>query len=607
MQISRILDEDRRRRAARPDTPFDPVRGDSSAPDRVQVPTPMPDLATAWVPRSMTDDPAYHLVTNNPGAWERLRLRHDFAYWCVRCALIKPKLGFGLHPFVLNAPQRRLVAVLEADRLAGRPMRVILLKARQWGGTTLIQHYMAWIQLVHRTNWNSLIFSNLKDTSCTVRAMYEQLLANYPDDLLPDGCTGRLVPFHGAANTRMVPGRRCTVGAGSVYSHDFGRGSDIAMAHLTEVAFWKETLHYSPEALLATVCGTIPLLPYTLVAIESTANGVGNFFHKEWLRCKEGRGDKRTVFVPWYEIEIYRLEPDDPEALAASLTDYERMLFFDLGLCLDQIYWYRRKLAEMPSQHRMMAEYPTTDDEAFTATSWGVFNRGAVERLRSDCLDGRTGEVTPKGLWADDPCGKTVVWQKPAPEGTYVASVDIGGRTESTDWSVIAVMRTDGPAPEVVAQWRGHADHDIVADTAASLAAYYNSALLAVESNSLESENSGFGQFVLERLVHSYPNLYYRAASDEPGTPASPRPGFHTNRSTKEKIITAMVRVVREGLYVERDAMACDEMLTYESRPDGRYGAKPGCHDDILMSRAIALYVSNFHFGKDCGEYDGNW
>ena len=61
-------------------------------------------------------------------------------------------------------------------------------------------------------------------------------------------------------------------------------------------------------------------MPETLIAIESTANGVGNYFHSEWLRCKEGRGDKHAVFVPWYEIDIYRLEPRKPAAFVASFT-----------------------------------------------------------------------------------------------------------------------------------------------------------------------------------------------------------------------------------------------------------------------------------------------
>lgn len=48
---------------------------------------------------------------------------------------------------------------------------------------------------------------------------------------------------------------------------------------------------------------------------------------------------------------------------------------------------------------------------------------------------------------------------------------------------------------------------------------------------------------------------------------------------------------MREGGYIEHDGDALDELLHYEALPDGSYAARRGCHDDMLMSRAIALWV----------------
>lgn len=75
----------------------------------------------------------------------------DFERWCRECVSVTDKLTGAVVPFVLNAPQRRLAAVMEEQRRAGKPVRVILLKARQWGGSTLVQVYMAWMQLVRHT------------------------------------------------------------------------------------------------------------------------------------------------------------------------------------------------------------------------------------------------------------------------------------------------------------------------------------------------------------------------------------------------------------------------------------------------------------------------
>ena len=59
-------------------------------------------------------------------------------------------------------------------------------------------------------------------------------------------------------------------------------------------------------------------------------------------------------------------------------------------------------------------------------------------------------------------------------------------------------------------------------------------------------------------------------------------------------IISTLVKVIREGLYVERDRTCLDEYLAYERRQNGSFGAIAGCHDDLLMTRAIGLHIC-FH------------
>lgn len=65
-------------------------------------------------------------------------------------------------PFKLNRAQRRVLNKLEKLRKAGKPIKFILLKARQWGGSTLVQIYMLWIMLVHRRNWNTVICGDVE-------------------------------------------------------------------------------------------------------------------------------------------------------------------------------------------------------------------------------------------------------------------------------------------------------------------------------------------------------------------------------------------------------------------------------------------------------------
>ena len=81
---------------------------------------------------------------------------------------------------------------------------MIMLKARQWGGSTLVQMYMAWIQMILAENWHSLICAHVKDTASTIRGIYSVMLESYPPELAGTGDDGRppvmkFAPFEGRA------------------------------------------------------------------------------------------------------------------------------------------------------------------------------------------------------------------------------------------------------------------------------------------------------------------------------------------------------------------------------------------------------------------------
>ena len=599
IDIPAFIAENERRKAARTDD-YDPVAGISCFGDRVEVDTPVRGLSRARVPRAMLDDPLY-AVASGEKQWRILRCRYDFEYWCVTCVKIKPKTGWRLTPLVLNRGQRKVLAVLEADRLAGRPIRIIVLKARQWGCSTLIQNYMAWIQMCLLPNWSSLICCHNKDSAVNIRRMYTELVRDYPADMWDGGDDGEtkllFKPVEGSSNVREIAGRGCRVAVTSSEAQDAIRGYDIAMAHLSETAFWRDTPSQSPNDLIRSVCGSVALIPYSLVAMESTANGMGNYFYEEWQRAKNGESDKRPVFVAWFEVETNTLPLSVPPAdFVASLSDRELNLW-RLGCTLEQINWYREKARADKDIQKLYAEYPSTDTEAFGATNAGVFDQADIDRLLKDCREPeRRCAVVGDALY-DRPGGELEIWEEPRPGAEYVVAVDVGGRTASADWSVIAVVRrcdAFSDRHEVVAQWRGHVDHDILVDIARVVAVRYNEALLVIESNSLESESGnggGSNGYVLQRLADSYHNLYRRSRSDDGSPVTSWRIGFHTNRATKAALINGLVRAVREHEYVENSAGACYELAVYRQDERGAFGARRGYHDDMLMTRALALQV----------------
>jgi len=595
------------RRMARLDVSYDPHSGLGGIGSRTYVAARGP-IPEAWLPDTMLDDPRYHAATDLL-SWQRLRCIHDFEYWAVTCVRIKDKMTGADIAFTLNRPQRRVASVLEEQRLAGRPIRLIMLKARQWGGSTLVQMYMAWIQSVHRRGWHSLICAHVKDTAAAIRGMYTKMLASYPAELWEGEEPPKFASFERSVNTRVIAGRDCRVTIGSSENQEAVRGADYSMAHLSEVAFWSDTVTRSPEGFIRAVCGSIMRMPYSLVVMESTANGVGNFFHSEWLRASSDEGsDKTPVFVPWYEIDIYSEPVDDPETLWNRMDAYERALW-DQGLTLEQINWYHNKRREYPSHATMMAEYPSTAVEAFANTGAAVFDPARVETLRAGCrrpvltgelrADAQRGDGALTGIvFSPDPKGGLQVWarpeRKPQVPDRYVVAVDVGGRSDSADWSVIAVFDTLPAVPEVVAQWRGHIDHDLLAWKSATIAAWYCNALLVVESNTLETSDAYgvHGTYILGQLNSVYPNMYRRIAPDSASGLPEARIGFHTNRATKAMAVNELIAAVRDGLYVERSPLACNEMVTYRHTPSGGFAAAPGHHDDVLMTRAIALTVA---------------
>lgn len=201
-------------------------------------------------------------------------------------------------------------------------------------------------------------------------------------------------------------------------------------------------MRQNPEGFIRAICGAVNTDELTLVVLESTANGVGNYFHREWQRAVAGESDKKPVFVPWYEIEHYRKEDIDAGQVVARMDDYERELWSRYGLTLEQIAWYQAKRREYTSRYQMMAEYPTTPREAFQRLDNGVFDPAAVERMREECREGEeceiasasgriTGEASLRQLELLGVAGKGLrVWSRPGRGKEYVVGVDIGGEAK---------------------------------------------------------------------------------------------------------------------------------------------------------------------------------
>lgn len=660
-EITNILKENERRNAVM-SARFNPITGEGSIGEREKVtiadyPTPIQYLPVEMlnVPlvRQLTDAGSIGAFIKSIGEEDseeqrervierfvRIRCRHDFPFWAALYVFIKRKGGGDDVRFRLNKPQRRLISTFESMRKADKPIRVILLKARQWGGSTATQIYMAWLQLVHKVGLNSLIVGHVKDASTEVKDMFDRMLQQYPASLLhrigeayTDDET-KLIYVGKTGNIQRIPQRNCKIKIGTAEKPQSARGGDYNLVHLTEVGLWKTTDGNTPEQIVRSACSGVLLEPYTMIVYESTANGTGNFFQREYDAAKAGKSQFTALFISWYEIEQYSAHISDLNAFATQLFNNRhsdnaqsnreesgRYLWWlwEQGATLEAIYWYIQERSKYNDHGDMASEYPSDDVEAFVHSGARVFDRYKIEALKPACRAPRyIGDVYAKGDTGEDALvdlkftedGQGLLWVWALPEkdddeivtDRYLTVVDIGGRSRKADWSVICVFdrlyMMDGDKPCVVAQWYGHIDIDLLAWKSAQVAAFYNDSLLVIESNTLETKDrdrqvdGDQSQFILNQIKNIYPNLYARKQSEEDIKEGKPRKyGFHTNVSTKPMIISTLVKVIRDGLYVERDVRCLEEYITYEKKRNGAYGAILGKHDDLLMTRAIGLHV----------------
>lgn len=660
--ISKILQENERRRAI-VFAQFNPITGEGSIGQRVAFTVSDYPIPTQYLPVEMMDEPFVKKLSKAGSVdafirdalmlpvtdeardkvveeFIRIRQKHDYPFWAAMFAYIKRKGGGTDVLFRLNRPQRKLIKRLEKMRKAGKPIRLILLKARQWGGSTAIQIYMAWLQLVHEVGLNSLIIAHQGTGSDEIKDMFDRMIKSYPVEMLHELGDAyapnepKMVGVGKSGNIFRVPQRNCKIKIGTAERPNSCRGGDYNLVHLSEVALWKETDGKKPEDIVRSACSGILLRPYTMIVYESTPNGVGNFFHKEYLAAKKGLSQFEAMFVAWFEIEQYEL----PFENEAEKYEFAKKLFanrrneeiksdreepgtylwrlWEKGATLEAIHWYVSERSKYTNHGDMASEYPSDDIEAFTYSGRKVFSSEDVEQFRPACRAPRwigeiygsadEGEKAIEGLrFKKEADGRLFMWhdveRSDIEEVTdrYLVVVDVcKGHTKNADFADILVIdrlfMMDGEPPVVAAEWHGHIDMDKLAWKATQVAAYYNNALLVIESNTLETNNTkGEAEYILTLIHEVYGRqLYARKQSAEDIRQGLPKKyGYHTNPLTKKVVIYNLKVVIRERLYIEREEACLDEYLTYVETENNVFEAMEGYHDDRLMTRAIGMQV----------------
>lgn len=529
----------------------------------------------------------------------------------------------ALIPFVPNSLQRRYAEYLFSKYISPlQPypdytltptglsgVREIILKGRQFGLSTEILGFY-FLDTITTPRTHTVVIAHDLESTTTLFETVQRFHENLPPRFR------RQTKY---ANKRELywSDLDSSFTVGTAGSKDYGRGRTINNVHMSEVAFWPDA-----QSIIGGLLQAVP--KEGNIFIETTANGLGNWFEEEWNRAEDGHSIFNPRFFCWKDFEEYRITDPrdrfyiDPEKIISgrntnsdTLTPEEKLLQSRFGLDLSQLAWRRMKIAELGKLFQQ--EYPLTPEEAFLVTGTPYFDREALSKLvpdpnpksysvasayrnpasshSSQKIDKQLSRLVPEEL---------EVYEEPAANGVYVIGADTmegpsSDDPDSVDFDSADVLRIFPHQAVQVAHLHGRWDTREYGLLLAELGFWYNTALLLVERNN-------HGHAVLQTLLHDsemfYPvqglngggGIYLHTEYDRTTRYESRKPGFPTTQRSKYLALDNLKTSIEENTLLISSSGTLKELLRFVKKPGGKAGGEGKSKDDRVMSLAIANY-----------------
>lgn len=496
------------------------------------------------------------------------------------CLKIKTKSGTVV-PFRLNDAQRKLYAVAKRQQDAGKPVRLIILKARQLGFSTLTEG-LIFHACATRRNVNALIVAHREDATANLFRMSKLFYDELPAPVKPmlRASNAQELVFENPSKLRSErearPGLRSRIRCATAGGRGIGRSDTLQCVHLSEYAFWPDGAD-GKASTLAGILQAVPSLPGTMVVIESTANGFEDF-KERWDAAVAGENDFEPVFFAWFENPEYSM----PVVPGTEWTPEERDLKAAYQLTDEQLQWRRWCIANNcgGSLDMFRQEYPASPGEAFLHSGTGVFDNEQIV-LRLERLPGPAGRGEfADGEWTESETGAITLYELPEEGVPYVLGGDTAG--EGSDYFTAIVI--DNVSGRIVAKLRQKYSEPEYVRQIFALGRFYNDALVAIETN--------FSTYPVMKLQEmEYPNQYSREREDTYTRQMRKSYGFRTDRQSRPRAIANLVEVFSSHPEWFTDRELLEEMLTFCYNEDHRPEALAGKHDDLVMGAAITYAV----------------
>ena len=433
--------------------------------------------------------------------------------------------------FELNDAQRMLLEVLQTHN------RVIVLKARQLGVSTLTRAWQFWNAYCSGEPTQHAVVSHTRQSAEELHRMDKTFYGNLPVKLQRplERASVRTLKFKdtGAELRTYTSG-----GKGGTRSYAMNS------AHLSEFAFYQQQ-----EEVMATVMAAVG---QGQVVIESTPNAWGDMFHNLVLGAIDGSNEWKLVFFPWFIHPDYvapvprpfRLNHEEKDVADAHMLSRERMA-------------WRRKQIRTLGKDKFTREYPATIEECFRAASSFFFDHAKLDAIEAVDLGSHEHRMYSDSMGGD----------------RYVMGVDVGaglgGKAANSAVTVVSVS-TRQPVYHYVNNKISPARF---ADELVKIWERYNQPKLIVEANN-------HGILVLHRLRElKVKNLYMENGKD-----------FMTTNKTRPLLFGAIREAIEEGAITHLDKLVVKELRKIVYKND-RPKAPRGHHDDVTISMALCYYV----------------
>ena len=426
-------------------------------------------------------------------------------------------LDDGLVPFKLYPYQKNMFNHFQENRFN------VVLACRQSGKSISACAYLLWFALFNPEK-TIAILANKGATAREMLSRITLMLENIPFFLQPGSKALNKGSLEFSNNSRIIA---------SATSGSSIRGMSVNLLYLDEFAFVERAAEFYTSTYPVVSAGKD-----TKVIITSTANGIGNQFHKIWEGAVQGINEFQSFRVDWFDV------PGRDEEWKNQTVANTSQLQFD---------------------QEFGNTFFGTGDTLVNAETLLGFRAGKYKRL----LEG----------------GLLKIYEEVQKGHEYIMTVDVS-KGRGQDYSTFNLIDISVRPFAQVAVYRNNTISPILfPNIIYKYAKVYNDSYVVIESNDQ-------GSVVCNGLYHDleYENMHVESAIKANAL------GIEINRKTKRLGCSAIKDILENHKLNIVDEQTILEISTFEARGQS-YEASDGNHDDLMMNLVMfGYFVSTQYF-----------